>query len=247
MIALVSIITPCYNAEDFITQMIESVQAQTYKYWELIIVDDCSTDKSYSIIEQYTNDDNRIICIKNPKNLGAAKSRNIAIKAAKGRFIAFLDADDIWFPKKLTMQMEFMKKHGLVLTYSAYDTINESGEYINTRNPPKRITYKSMLRSNHIGNLTGIYDTQFFGKVMLSQDGHEDYILWLSLIKKIDYTLGISKPLAAYRILPNSISANKTKAIKWQWNIYRKYEGLTLFQSIYYLLWYIYYALKKRV
>jgi glycosyltransferase involved in cell wall biosynthesis len=247
LLPIVSIVTPVYNSEKYIEDTIESVLKQTYPHWEMIIVNDCSTDNTRSIIEKYAKVDMRIHIINNTKNIGAALSRNVALETAKGRYIAFLDSDDVWFPEKLTVQIEFMEQKKLVLTYSSYIVIDQNGNYINRRNTPKKITYASMLKSNHIGNLTGIYDSHFFGKVMFCSDGHEDYILWLNLMKKIGRTEGITQPLAAYRILPNSLSANKLKAIKWQWYIYRKYGHLTFFQSIYYILWYVFYALKKRI
>lgn len=242
----VSIIMPLYNCEEYIQESITSVRQQTYKNWELIIVDDASSDKSVDIVKQIMKEEPRICFIGLKVNGGAANARNRAIKEAKGRYIAFLDSDDMWFPAKLKEQILFLNKHDLVLTYCAYETMDENSKYINTRHSLPSITYQDMLKSNQIGNLTGIYDVDYFGKVYLENIGHEDYVLWLKLLKKIQYTRGITQTLARYRIVSDSISANKFKVLKWQWNIYRKVEKLTIMQSSYYFIFYIYNALKKR-
>ena len=242
----VSIITPSYNSEKYIAETIQSVLDQTYQDWEMIIVDDVSTDNSLQIIEQYAKRDSRLKVIRLKQNMGPAHARNRAIEEASGKYIAFLDSDDVWFPKKLEKQINFLTDYSLVVTYSAYETIDGDSKYINTRNIQTTITYIDMLKSNHIGNLTGIYDTEFFGKTYMKEHGHEDYILWLEILKQIKSTRGIPEPLAKYRIVSKSISSNKLKALKWQWHIYRDVEKLGIFQSAYTMIWYIVYALKKR-
>ncbi|SFO87178.1 glycosyltransferase family 2 protein [Hydrogenimonas thermophila] len=243
---LVSVITPSYNSSKFIAKTIESVLNQTYQNWEMIIVDDVSSDNSNEIIEGYRKKDNRIKLIKLEKNSGPAIARNIGIKKAKGRFIAFLDSDDIWLPQKLQKQIDFMITNDLSLTYSAYDTIDEIGNKINTRYIKEYITYTDMLKTNHIGNLTGIYDSKKIGKFYMDNVGHEDYTLWLKIMNNIKETKGLNEPLAQYRIISNSISANKLKVIKWQWNIYRNILNLSLLKSSYYFVYYIFNAIKKR-
>ncbi len=245
-IPLVSIITPSYNSEKYIKETIESVLTQSYKNWEIIIVDDASSDNATQIVDEYVKKDSRVKLIKLKQNRGPANARNRAIKKASGKYIAFLDSDDIWLPTKLEKQIEFLQENNLVITYSAYETMDEDSKYINTRNIQKSITYKDMLKSNHIGNLTGIYDVDFFGKITMKEHGHEDYILWLEILKQIESTKGIPEPLAKYRVLSKSISSNKLKALKWQWKIYRDIEKLGLVQSAYTMIWYIFYALKKR-
>jgi glycosyltransferase involved in cell wall biosynthesis len=242
----VSIIIPSYNSSKYIKATIESVLAQTYTNWEMIIVDDVSSDGSDKIVEEYAKTDRRVKFIRLPTNLGVAKARNRAIKEATGRYIAFLDSDDTWKPSKLEKQVEFLQKNNLALTYSAYDTMDENSSYINRRSVRESITYTDMLKSNHIGNLTGMYDVEFFGKVYMQEIGHEDYVLWLTLLKKVKEAKGINEPLANYRILSNSLSSNKLKVLKWQWYIYREVEKLNIFQSSYYFIWYVFYALKKR-
>lgn len=247
MNSLVSIITPSYNSEKYIASTIESVLNQTYESWELIIIDDKSPDNANKIIESYSKKDNRIKHIKLLENAGPANARNKAISEAQGKYIAFLDSDDIWLPQKLEKQISLMEEEGLLLSYSAYHTIDENGTRINTRNVKEYIDYTDMLKSNHIGNLTGIYKCSELGKVYMDNVGHEDYTLWLKIMKKIGSTRGIVEPLAEYRVFSNSISANKFKAMSWTWNIYRNVVGLNLFSSSYYFLHYVYYSLKKRV
>lgn len=243
----VSIITPSYNSSKYIYQTVESVLAQTYKNWELIIVDDHSTDDSNKIIEEYCKKDNRIRLIKLKKNVGPALARNRGIEEAKGNYIAFLDSDDLWLPEKLEKQISFMLQNNISLTYSSYYTIDKNGGCIGLRKVKSSISYNDMLKSNHIGNLTGIFNCEKIGKYYMDNVGHEDYTLWLKIMKKIKYTKGIVEPLAKYRITNSSVSANKLKALKWQWNIYRNIIGLNLLKSSYYFAWYVFYAFKKRI
>ncbi len=247
MNTLVSIIMPSYNSEDTIFCSIESVVLQTYHNWELIIIDDCSVDNTVNIIKDYSNKDDRIKLIQLNTNNGPAIARNKGIKKSQGRYISFLDSDDIWMPKKLDIQIKFMKMNKLALTYSSYNVINELGVKIKTRITKKKITFDDMLKSNFIGNLTGIYDCKILGKYYMDSIGHEDYALWLNIMKDVQKTQGVLEPLAGYRISLNSVSSNKINAAKWQWHIYRNIAKLSLFVSLYYLIWYIYYALRKRM
>lgn len=244
---LVSIITPSYNSAGFITETINSVLAQTYPHWEMIIVDDVSPDNANQIIEEFCRKDDRIKLIKLDQNGGPARARNRAIQEAKGRYIAFLDSDDVWLPQKLEKQISLMIEKNLSMTYSSYYTIDEGGNSINTRITKERITYADMLKSNYIGNLTGIYDQLKLGKHYQETAGHEDYILWLKIIKLLKETEGDLEPLAKYRILSNSISSKKTKVLKWQWSIYRNVEKLNILVSAYNFIWYVYFGLKKRM
>jgi len=245
-VSLVSIIMPLYNSEKYLKEAIESVINQSYQNWELIIVDDKSTDSSLEIVKTYTKEEQRICLILLKSNSGPTQARNRAIEEAKGKYIAFLDSDDMWLPNKLQCQIEFMNTHDLMLTYAAYETMDEYSNYINTRPCLQKITYNDMLKSNHIGNLTGMYDVDFFGKVYLEEVGHEDYVLWLHLLKKIEYTKGITEVLARYRIVDSSVSSNKFKVLKWQWNIYRDIEKINFLKSSYYFILYVIHALKKR-
>lgn len=140
-----------------------------------------------------------------------------------------------------------MLQNNISLTYSSYYTIDKNGGCIGLRKVKSSISYNDMLKSNHIGNLTGIFNCEKIGKYYMDNVGHEDYTLWLKIMKKIKYTKGIVEPLAKYRITNSSVSANKLKALKWQWNIYRNIIGLNLLKSSYYFAWYVFYAFKKRI
>ncbi len=243
---LVSVITPSYKSEKFIAQTIESVLAQTYKNWEMIIVDDVSSDNSNKIIEKYINKDSRIKLIKLEINSGPAIARNRAIKEAKGRYIAFLDADDLWKAEKLEKQIDFMNKSNLSFTYSSYDLIDEEDNDLGSFKTKDKITYDELLKTNSIGCLTAIYDTERLGKIYMPNIlKRQDYGLWLKILKKINKTQGIVEPLATYRILKNSVSSNKLKAAKYQWKIYREVENINIFKSLYYFIHYTYNGLKK--
>jgi len=243
---LISIITPSYNSKRFIKATIESVLSQTYENWEMIIVDDVSPDDSNEIIEEYCKQDSRIKLIKLEKNSGPAVARNRAIEEAKGRYIAFLDADDLWLPEKLEQQLSFMKENNLSFTYSAYKLIDEKDSDLGVFIPPMQASYSSILKTNPIGCLTAIYDTKKLGKIYMPNIlKRQDYGLWLKILKQINTTKGILEPLAIYRIRKNSVSSNKLKAASYQWKIYREVEKLNLFKSFYYFVNYIYYGLKK--
>jgi hypothetical protein len=243
---LVSIITPLYNSEKLISETIESVLAQTYKNWEMIIVDDCSTDNGVNIVNKYQKNDDRIKLIKLSKNSGAAVARNTAIKNADGRYIAFLDSDDLWYPKKLEKQIEFMKQNNYFFTYTNYQKMSESGELINEIvKSPRKLVYKKALHTNYIGCLTAIYDKKKLGKVYMPEiRKRQDYGLWLKILKQVD-GYGLNKNLAYYRVRENSVSSNKLNLIKYNWQLYRDIEKLSIFRSSYYILYTIMLKLLK--
>lgn len=230
---LVSIITPNYNSEKFIRQTIESVMAQTYTEWELIIVDDFSTDNSLDIIQSYQVKDSRIKLHKNNKNLGIAKTRNNGIEIAKGRFIAFLDSDDLWDYNKLEKQIKFMLDNNYALTYSYYRRINECGKFMkNVSSIPEIINYSQLIKRNWIGCLTGIYDTKHTGKVFIPDlKKSEDFALWLKIIKKTKKAHCFTEVLASYRLRKKSMSSNKLDLIKYNWLLYRNIENLSFVKS----------------
>lgn len=243
---LVSIITPSYKSSIFIADCIESVLDQTYKNWEMIIVDDVSPDNSNEIIEGYCKKDSRIKLIKLEKNSGPAIAKNRAIEEAKGRYIAFLDADDIWYKNKLEKQINFMNEKNLALSYSSYDLMDEENNNLGFFLTKNKVTYNDLLKTNSIGCLTAIYDVEKVGKVLMPNIiKRQDYGLWLKILKKIDYAEGILEPLAKYRIVKNSVSSNKLIAAKYVWKIFREVEKLSFLQSLYYFCWYIYYGLQK--
>lgn len=231
---LVSVIMPAYNSEKYIAESIKSVLAQTYQNWELIIVDDCSTDRTKEIVRNFN--DTRIKFFENDVNSGADVARNRAISEARGRWLAFLDSDDIWKPEKLEIQLEFMHNTGAEFSFTAYRQVDESGNYTGkTCIPPKTIDYKKMIRSAcPIGNLTVIYDTRRIGKIMVPHiKKRNDFALWLQILKKIDVGFGTTDVLAFYRIRNDSLSGNKFKLLKYHWELYRKIEGHSIVRSIY--------------
>lgn len=242
MKALVSIIMPNYNGAQFLEETITSVLTQTYKNWELLLVDDCSFDDSVKLIDSLTSEDRRVKLIKLTENSGPAIARNHAIKEAKGRYIAFLDSDDLWHKDKLTKQISFMEEQGAALSYTSYYRIKEtSGKIIYQFHVPEKVDYSELLKQNIIGCLTAIYDTKKIGKVYMPNiDKRQDFGLWLNILKKIHYAYGMTEPLASYRVRSTSVSSNKILASKYNWKLYREVEKLPLYKAIYYFGWYTY-------
>ena len=231
----VSIITPSYNSEKYISKTIDSVLSQTYQNWEMIVVDDVSLDNSNEIIEEYCKKDSRIKLIKLEKNSGAAVARNRAIKEAKGRYIAFLDADDIWKAEKLEKQIYFMQKNNYSFTYTAYEKIDENGVVFGKIGVPLKVSYNQLLKTCVIGCLTAVYDTEKLGKIyMPTNTKREDFATWLSILKKIDFAYGIKENLSQYRVYENQSSGKKAKMAKENWKLYREIEKLNLLKACYY-------------
>ena len=246
---LVSIITPSYNVEAFVARTINSVLLQTYSNWELLIVDDCSKDSSATIINDYVKKDKRIKYFKTEKASGSpVKPRNIAIEKAIGKYIAFLDSDDIWLPTKLEEQLKLFDDDKVAVVYSNYEKINEKGDRSDRIiKAPAEVDYHNLLKSNVIGNLTGIYDTEKVGKVYCQNIHHEDYILWLSILKKGFIAKSTNTVTALYRVRNNSVSSNKIKVLTWQWNILRNVEKLPFYKSVYCFMAYAIKAILKAV
>ena len=242
---LISIILPLYNSEKYIKETLASVLNQSYRNWELILVDDASSDKCVAMVQKYVEEDKRIVLLKNSHNLGAAQSRNVGITQAKGDYIAFLDSDDLWFPKKLEIQLAYMQKHHVSLCYSSYDVIDEEGQLKSQFMAPKTLTYNEMLKSSRMGTLTLLYDVKSLGKHYFKDVGHEDYVWKLNLLKHVEYAGGIEEPLASYRLVSHSLSSNKLRAAVWQWKIYREIEKLSFVKSIYYFVQYAFYGVFK--
>jgi len=235
---LTSIITPCYNDEKYIGEAIESVLGQSYQNWEMFVVDDCSTDNSAEIIRSYCEKDSRIRYYKTDFPTGSpVVPRNIAIEKANGRFIAFLDSDDVWFPTKLEEQIKLFSDKKTAVVFSNHEKINEEGERKNRMIvAPQKTTYTRLLKENCIRNSAGVYDTEKVGKVYLQNINYEDFVLWLEILKKGYIAQNTNTVEILYRIRKNSISDNKTRAAKWTWNIYRNIEKLGFFKSVYYFL-----------
>lgn len=223
---LVSIITPCYNSERFISETIDSVKSQTYPNWEMLIIDDGSTDNSEKIVDQYVEKDSRIKLIKQ-KNAGSAAARNNGIRHAQGQYIALLDSDDIWLPEFLNDQVEFMSKNKTFCVCSSYKLIDErSDEILSPLIAKPIITLKDIETINYIGCLTGLYDRSEYGKVYLRAELKsllDDYAYWIDVIKLTGTAYGNQKILAKYRVRKNSVTGKKTKLISKHYSFYRNY------------------------
>lgn len=243
----VSIITPSYNSELFISETILSIQSQTFTDWELIITDDCSSDDTVRIIKSFIKKDDRIRLYILKSNQGAGVARNHSIKMAKGRYIAFCDSDDKWKESKLRKQIDFMITNNLSFTYSSYDVIDEENNKLKSIYSPIKLSYKEMLRNNYVGCLTAIYDQDKLGKIYMSEiRKRQDWTLWLKIFKTIKNTRGIEEPLAIYRKRAGSISSNKFLLLKYNFIIYNKYLGYNKVKSFLLVLNFLnYYARKK--
>jgi glycosyltransferase involved in cell wall biosynthesis len=231
---LVSIIIPTYNTEKFIGDTLQSVQNQTYQNWEMILVDDASTDRTVSVIKEFAKKDSRIKLFKLEKNSGNGFARNIALEKAVGKYIAYLDADDLWFSNKLEKQIGFLKANNLHFTFSFYDCIDEEGNSLNRRvEAPINLTYDELFFCNYVGNLTAIYDADYFGKIILeATQKRQDWRLWLTILKQIQVTKPVPEPLAFYRIRKDSISSSKFKLIKHNFGVYREFHGFNFLFSV---------------
>lgn len=232
---VVSIVTPLFNGQAFVEEAIRSVQEQIFKDWELIVVDDASTDQSVSIVNNVICSDSRISLLLLKENKGAASARNLAISVAKGRYIAFLDCDDKWLPGKLSTQLELLTRTGSAFCFAAYERIDEAGSFVDAVGVPHQLTYNELLKTNYIGCLTAVYDTKVFGKVFMpdSMPCHEDYPLWLKLIREAGPAVGVKTIQAQYRVRASSLSSNKIRTTRQVWHIYRDFEGLSLQYSLF--------------
>ena len=232
---LISVITPTYNCAKFIEYTIESVRAQSYKQWEMIIVDDCSTDNTKKIIDKFIKEDNRIkyFCLEN--NSGAAIARTKAMELAKGEYMAFLDSDDIWPEDKLI----FMKQNGFSFTCTAYEQIDEDGNSLNRIiQTVSKADYNRVLLDCPVGNSTVMYNVEKMGKFEVPNiRKRNDDALWLQMLKKEKYIYGMNSVLMKYRIRQNSISSNKFKVIKYHWILYRDIEHLSIARSIFHIMY----------
>lgn len=241
----VSIITPVYNSSAYVAATIQSVLNQTYHKWEMILADDASTDNSVSIIQSFH--DSRIKLIRLRNNSGPAAARNAAIQAARGRFIAFLDSDDIWLPEKLELQIQFMLSVDAAVTHTAYEIIdingNRTGKIIRA---PEVVGYDQLLNYNYIGCLTGMYDTAKTGKILMPDiPKRQDYALWLAILKKGFKAYFLNKVLAQYRTGKHSVSSNKMDAARYNWHILRHIEKLTLPRAAWHFGRYMILGLRK--
>lgn len=240
--ALVSIITPSYNSEKFIAETIQSIQNQTHQNWEMIIVDDCSTDKTVSIIEKFVQNDNRVRLFQLKKNSGAGIARETALSKACGDYISFLDADDLWKPLKLEKQLQFLQENKVPFTFTFYECINEEGNALNRIiEAPMNLTYSQLFFCNYVGNLTGIYEVNYFGKIAISSSRkRQDWIVWLTILKKIKSAKPVPESLAYYRIRDNSLSASKVDLLKHNFAVYRNFHGFNFIFSLFIMVGFLF-------
>lgn len=230
---LVSVIMPCLNGARFIRKAIESVQTQTLEDWQLLVIDNGSTDGSVKVVQEFERTDARIVLLSDRRG-GAAAARNQGIDAARGRYIAFLDCDDMWLPTKLMDQVGTMGRDRLRFCWTSYEVVNEEGTFVRNQNCAVRATYEDVLhKRTTIGCLTAIYDTEAFGKQFMPDIRmRQDFALWLRLLRTAatdgHVCRGIDKTLARYRVHKGGMTYNKARAAYYQWRVYRDIERLPL-------------------
>ena len=247
MNALVSIITPSYNSAKFIAETIQSVQNQTYPNWEMIIVDDGSSDETETVVLSIIQNDKRIQFHKLSQNSGPAVARNTGIEKASGDYLTFIDADDIWFPTFIENNIKTIQETGIPFVFSSYKRANEQLEFVYSDFiVPQKVSYTDILKSNSISCLTAFLDIKKLGKKYMPLiRKRQDMGLWLNYLKVIPFAHGIQETQAIYRIRENSLSRKKSDLIKYQWQFYREVEKLNVFQSVYYMLHWMYRGFMK--
>ena len=230
---------PAYNVTQFIAESITSVIKQTFLDWELIVIDDCSTDDTVKKVKEFQYDA-RIILLENQCNMGGAGSRNEGIKLAKGRYIAFLDSDDLWENDKLELQLTFMEQNNYGFTFTSYSTMTEDGDKKGQIEIPQKVNFSKLLKHNYIGCLTAIYDTSIFGKIYMPLvRKRQDFALWLELLKSFDYAYGLNVNLGSYRIRTGSLSKSKSDAFKFYWIVLRDVGKCSIITASYNITCYL--------
>lgn len=245
---MVSIVMPAYNAQDYIQEAIQSVLQQTYTEWELLVIDDASSDRTAEIVNQLVRKDSRVHYIKNKANIGAAESRNRGVELAKGQWIAFLDSDDCWHPDKLKRQLDLAEKHRAEFVFSGSAFMNKDGRRLEYYLAvPEQISYSQLLKQNIISCSSVLIKKSLIADFPMkhAEDMHEDFAVWLQILKNRNLqAFGINEPLLIYRITAASKSGNKIRAARMTYRVYR-YLGLSVFEAIYYWLWYVCRSLRK--
>ncbi len=249
---LVSIIVPVYNAEKFILETIASVAAQTYPHWELLLVEDGSSDGTVAAVEEYVRlkKEKRVRLIRQPSNMGAARARNRGLREAQGRYIAYLDADDLWAPRKLELQLGFMEEQGAAFSFTGYEFADEkargTGKVVRV---PKTLSYRQALSNTTIFTTTVMFDTEKISKGLLEMPvmKSEDTALWWKVLRSGYTACGLDKNLALYRRAGKTLSSNKLEAIRRIWKLYRDAEGLGVARSAWHFCFWAVRAVKRRV
>jgi teichuronic acid biosynthesis glycosyltransferase TuaG len=242
----VSIVTPAYNAEKYIAQTISSVQAQTEGDWELLVVDDCSRDATRAIVASIAASDRRVRLIEQQRNGGPARARQAALDAARFRYVAFLDADDLWLPPKLERQLAFMRERDAALSYTEYRRISADGARTGRRvHVPPGLTYSQLLGNTAIATSTVVVDRDATGPLAMTETYYDDFVLWLGILKRGFVAHGLREDLMRYRVVARSVSRNKTNSAIQVWRTYREIEKLPLVRSAWSFASYAYHALLK--
>lgn len=244
---LVSIITPMYNSEKYILDTYTSIKNQTYKKWEWIVIDDNSKDKSYSIVLKLTENDSRIKLMKNKNNFRAAKARNLGLDLAKGKYITFIDSDDLWNYNFLEKQIRLLKEKKCEVVFASYQRkSNDLKKILGNYIVPEKINYNNLLKTNYMSCLTVVYKKEKFSKLRFNEKlkMHEDYVMWLNLLEE-NIAYANQEILATYRVRKGSVSRNKFKNLVYMYFIFRKVLKLNIINTFYCLSNYIYYGLKK--
>lgn len=246
---IISVITPAYNAEAFLAEAIHSVKAQSYTHWEhLIVVDAKSSDKTLEIARSYAAKDARIKVIHETQAQGVAANRNLAINSATGDYLAFLDSDDLWHHEKLEKQLHFMIANNISFSFHSYQPMRVNGQKLKRlRKAPAQVTYQNLLADNCIGCLTVMIRKDSTRQILFKDEFHEDYCLWLDILKEQKLAHGMQEVLAYYRVVPASRSNNKRKAAIWRWDILRNREQLDLLNSVYHFSKYAVFSLRHRI
>lgn len=249
---LISVIVPVYNAEKYIGETIDCVRAQTYAKWELLLVEDCSSDNTAAAIRQYMErtDDPRIRLISQPSNMGAARARNRGLQEANGRYVSYLDADDLWMPEKLEKELKFMMEKGASFAFTGYEFADENGIGLGkVVHVPETLTYKQALSNTTIFTTTVMFDTEKLSKEQLEMPviKSEDTALWFKVLRSGVVAYGLDENLVKYRRPGKTLSSNKLEAIRRIWNLYRKAEGLGIFVSIWHFCFWAVRAVGRRI
>jgi len=250
--ALVSIIVPVYNAEKYICETVECVRKQTYENWELLLVEDCSKDSTVAVLQEYLEKvkDARVRLIRQEKNNGAARSRNRGLKEACGRYIAYLDADDLWVPEKLEKELAVMEGKQAAFAFTGYEFADENGKGLGkVVRVPETLTYKEALKNTTIFTTTVMFDTEKIDKNFLEMPiiKSEDTALWWKVLRSGYVAHGLDENLVKYRRAGKSLSSNKLEALRRIWNLYRKAEGMSIPSSAYHFCFWAVNAVLRRV
>ncbi len=247
---LVSVVIPAYNCASHIEETLQSVLTQTRAELEVIVVDDASDDDTLKILRRLAGKDVRIRVLESPHNMGQGACRNRGVREAGGRFVAYLDADDIWLPQKLERQLEYLEQRQQAFCFCGYGTIDEAGNVvIPDLKIPAQTDYRSLLKSNTICPSSVLYDRQRMDDIVMPERPvrREDLISWLHVSKRFGGALsGIPEPLCMVRRLRGSSSSNKLKTLRWQWRVYREAAGLGVLSAAYYLINFAFTSLAKR-